>query len=105
MIALLESHSTCLANVSIKLDFLNVLLQLSGLDRKEVGILVESFPKDCRNYIIRVRKIILRRDLFYGRINFPKLFLDKECKLFALPKIFSAGFLNMNSICPEDYLA
>ena len=50
LVALLESHSTCLANVSIKLDFLNVLLQLSVLERKEVGILVESFPQDCRKY-------------------------------------------------------
>ena len=50
LIALLESHSTGLANVSIKLDFLNVLLHLSGLERKEVGLLVESFPQDSRNY-------------------------------------------------------
>ena len=106
LLAWLESHSTCLANMSVKLDFLNVLLQLSGLERKEVGILVESFPQDCRNYIIRVQKVIFRRDLFYRRIVFPKLFLDPECILFAFLKIFfSAGLLNMNAICPEEYLA
>ena len=48
--ALLVSQSTCLANVSNKLDFLHVLLHLSGLEQKEVGIPVESFPEGCRNY-------------------------------------------------------
>ena len=39
-VALLELHSTCLANVSIKLDILKFLSQLSGFERKEVWLVV-----------------------------------------------------------------
>ena len=39
-IALLELHSTCPANVSTKLVFLNFLLQLSEFERKEVWLLL-----------------------------------------------------------------
>ena len=89
MVALLELLSTCLANMSKILDKLNIFSQLSGFEQKDVGVLVQIFPQDCRNYIIRVQKIILRKSLLYGRIIFPKLFLDQECKLFALLKFFS----------------
>ena len=106
MVALLELNSTCLANVSIKLDILNFLSHLSGTEQKEVGILVNNCPQDCRNYIIRVQKITLTRDIFFESIFFWKLILDHEINLFALLNIvFSAGLLNLNSMCPEKHLA
>ena len=106
IVALLDLLSTCLANISGILDNLNIFSQLSGFEQKEVGVPVQKFPQDCRNYIIRVQRIILRRGSLYERITFPKVFLDQECKLFALLKLFfSAGFLNMNAICPEVDLA
>ena len=89
MVALLDLLRTCLANMSRVLDNLTISSQLSGFEQNEVGHLAENFPQDCRNYIIRVQKIILRKSLLYGRIIFPKLFLDQECKLFALLKFFS----------------
>ena len=89
MVALLDLLSTCLANMSRILDKLNIFSKMSGFEQNEVGLLVEKFPQDCRNYIIRVQKIILRKSLLYGRIIFPKLFLDQECRLFALLKFFS----------------
>ena len=82
MVALLDLLSTCLANMSRIMDNLSIFWQLSGFEQKEVGVLVQNFPQDCRNYIIRVQKIISRRGLLYGRIIYPKLFLDQECKLF-----------------------
>ena len=106
IVALLDLLSTCLANMSRILDNLDIFLELSGFEPKEVGLLVQSFQQDCQKYILRVQKIFLRRGLPYGRMIFPKLFLDQECKLFALLTVFfSAGFLNMNGICPEEYLA
>ena len=89
MVALLDLLSTCLANMSRILDKLNIFSELSGFEQKEVGVLVQIFPQDCRNYIIRVQKVFLRKSLLYGRKIFPKLFFDQECKLFALLKFFS----------------
>ena len=89
MVALLDLLFTCLANMSRILDKLNIFSKISGFEQKEVGVLVQIFPQDCRNYIIRVQKIILRKSLLYGRKTFPKLFLDQECRLFALLKFFS----------------
>ena len=88
MVPLLNLLSMCLANMSRILVKLNIFSQLSGFEQKEVGLLVENFPQDCRNYIIQVQKIIFRRGLLCGWIVFPKLFLDQECKLFALLKTF-----------------
>ena len=59
-----------------------------GLGAKGSRTSSRKFPAGLSELLIRVQKIILRRDLLYGRIIFPKLFLDQECKLFALPKIF-----------------
>ena len=64
MVALLDLFSTCLANMSRILDKLNIFSQLSGFEQKEVGVLVQIFPQDCRNYIIRVQKIIWEKVYF-----------------------------------------
>ena len=64
MVALLYLFSTCLANMSRILDKLNIFSQLSGFEQKEVGVLVQIFPQDCRNYIIRVQKIIWEKVYF-----------------------------------------
>ena len=74
-VALSKLHSTCRANVLIKLDILNVLLQLSGLERKEVGILVESFPQDCRNYII----LYVSRRYFWEEVYFKEEKISQSC--------------------------
>ena len=77
MVALLDLLSTCLANMSRILVKLNIFSQLSGFEQNEVGLLVENFPQDCRNYIIRVQKIIFRRGFLCGWKIFPKFFWIK----------------------------
>ena len=64
MVALLDLFSTCLANMSRILYKLNIFSQLPGFEQKEVGVLVQIFPQDCRNYIIRVQKIIWEKVYF-----------------------------------------
>ena len=78
MVALLDLLSTCLANMSRMLDNLNIFSQLSGFEPNKVGLLVEDFPQDCRNYIIQVQKIILKTGLLYGWTIFPKFFWIKS---------------------------
>ena len=75
MVALLDLLSTCLANMSRILDKLNNLSNLSGFEQNEVGLLVENFPQDCRNYIIRVQKIffIFEKKFTLWKKNFPKV--------------------------------
>ena len=104
-VALLESHSTCLANVSIKLDFLNVFFTIIWLGAEGSRNSSRKFPAGLSELHYTCPEDHFEKRFFYGRIIFTKLFLDQECKLFALLKIFSAVFLDMNSICPEDYLA
>ena len=64
LIALLQMYSTCLANVSRKLDILKFVLHLSGFEQEEVGLLVKIFQRDCRNHCIRFQKLILTRNIF-----------------------------------------
>ena len=78
MVALLDLLCTCLANMPRVLDNLNNFSQISGFEQNEVGLLAENFPQDCRHYIIRVQKIILRRGLLYGWKVFPKFFWIKS---------------------------
>ena len=78
MVALLDLLCTCLANMPRVLDNLNNFSQISGFEQNEVGLLAENFPQDCRHYIIRVQKIILRRGLLYGWKIFPKFFWIKS---------------------------
>ena len=71
-IALLELHSTCLANVLTKLDFLNFLLQLSGFERKEVWLLlvISGVIVGTTIYVFRSS---LWEKIFFGRIIFVKV--------------------------------